>query len=134
MQPNPKKGARALYSPENRAALTRAVLRLFEHWGLSSDQQLALLGYQPGSRATLKRLRDGGALPASRDALDRAGHLLGIHKSLRLIYPRNPEACYGWMTSRNRDFGERTPAEIADQYGLPGLLMIRTYLDHARGG
>lgn len=133
MRPRHRPLKKDLYNPENRATLASAILRLFEHWGLSPDQQLALLGYQPGSRATLKRLRDGGALPASRDVLDRAGHLLGIHKSLRLIYPRNPEARHGWITSRNRDFDDRSPLEVADEYGLPGLLMIRTYLDHARG-
>lgn len=133
MQPQQRPLRKDLYSPDNRAKLARAILRLFEHWGLSADQQLALLGYQPGSRATLKRLRDGGALPASRDVLDRAGHLLSIHKSLRLIYPQNPEARYGWMTSRNRDFDDRSPLEVPDEYGLPGLLMVRTYLDHSRG-
>lgn len=124
---------RAPYSRENREALAASLLRLFDHWRLSSDQQLTLLGYSRGSRATLKRLREGGALPASRDALDRAGHLLGIHKSLRLIYPRNPAARYGWITSRNRDFGERSPLAVIEKHGLPGLLMVRTYLDHARG-
>lgn len=124
---------KALYSRENRSSLASALLRLFDHWRLTTDQQLALLGYNLGSRATLKRLRDGGPLPASRDVLDRAGHLLGIHKSLRLIYPKNPRARYGWITSRNRDFGERSPLEVIEAYGLPGLLMVRTYLDHARG-
>lgn len=124
----------ALYSRENRADLAAALLRLFDHWQLTTDQQLTLLGYSRGSRATLKRLREGGPLPASRDALDRAGHLLGIHKSLRLIYPENPGARHGWITSRNRDFGDRSPLSVIEDHGLPGLLMVRTYLDHARGG
>ncbi len=123
----------ALYTRDNRATLASGLLRLFERWQLTTAQQLTLLGYSRGSRATLKRLREGGPLPASRDVLDRAGHLLGIHKSLRLIYPRNPRARYGWITSRNRDFDERSPLEVIETYGLPGLLMVRTYLDHARG-
>lgn len=123
----------ALYTRENRAKLAVALLRLFDRWQLTTDQQLALLGYNRGSRATLKRLREGGPLPASRDVLDRAGHLLGIHKALRLIYPKNPRARYGWITSRNRDLGERSPLQVIEAYGLPGLLMVRTYLDHARG-
>lgn len=123
----------ALYTRDNRADLATALLRLFEHWQLTTDQQLTLLGYSRGSRATLKRLREGGPLPASRDALDRAGHLLGIHKSLRLIYPKNPAARYGWITSRNRDFDDRSPLQVIEDHGLPGLLMVRAYLDHARG-
>lgn len=124
--------ARPLYDEAGRRTLTAALLRLFDHWELSTGEQLALLGYQPDSRATLTRLRQGQPLANRRDLLDRAGHLLAIHKNLRLLYPRNPKTRYGWMKSRNRDFGESSPMEIVERYGLPGLAMVRAYLDRMR--
>lgn len=124
----------ALQSAEARRTLAAAVMRLFEHWALPAEDQLVLLGLNPDSRTTLNRYRQGGALAASRDLLDRAGHLLGIHKSLRLLFPRNRELAYAWMRSRNRAFDGRTPVEVVAEYGLPGLLLVRTYLDRMRGG
>lgn len=124
---------RELYDASGRATLTAALLRLFERWELSTGQQLALLGYHPDSRATLTRLRRGQPIANRRDLLDRAGHLLAIHKNLRLLYPRNPNTRYRWMTSRNRDFGRSSPVEIVQRYGLPGLAMVRAYLDRMRG-
>lgn len=123
----------ALYGEQGRRTLTAALLRMFEHWELSTEEQLALLGYQPDSRATLTRLRRGRPIANRRDLLDRAGHLLAIHKNLRLIYPRNPKTRYGWMKSRNRDFAGSTPIQVAERYGLPGLAMVRAYLDRMRG-
>ena len=62
---------------------------------------------------------------ASRDLLDRAGHLLGIHKSLQLLFPRNEDIVRGWMSSGNSRFGEETPIGIVRRYGLAGLVMVR---------
>lgn len=123
-----------LQSAQARRVLATAVMRLFGHWQLSAEEQLILLGLNRDSRTTLNRYRQGGAFAASRDLLDRAGHLLGIHKSLRLLFPRNRELAYAWMRSRNRAFDGRTPVEVVADYGLPGLLLVRTYLDRVRSG
>jgi hypothetical protein len=81
----------------------------------------------------LTKYRNGEPISASRDTLERAGHLLGIHKNLRLLFPHNRDLAYRWMKSRNRAFDNRTPAEVVRVYGFAGLLMVRAYLDRARG-
>jgi hypothetical protein len=109
------------------------VMKLLEHWQLGTEDQAALLGLAAGNRAALGRYRRGEAIGSSRDQLERVGHLLGIHKSLRLLFPQNPELAYRWMTTRNRAFDNRTPVEVIRDQGFAGLLMVRGYLDRARG-
>jgi hypothetical protein len=117
----------------NRSQLAKMLMVLFGHWELSNEDQLALLGLAPDNRAALSRYRNGKPLAASRDLLERAGNLLSIHKSLRLLFPHNRELAYQWMTQRNKAFDDMTPAEVIKQWGFTGLLMVRTYLDKARG-
>ena len=79
------------------------------------------------------RYRKGEPLGASRDLLERAGHVLAIHKNLRLIFPQDRDLAYAWMTRRNRAFDGRTPVEVIREWGFTGLLMVRAYLDRNRG-
>jgi len=117
----------------DRAELAKMLMKLFQHWGLSSEEQLALLGLSTNNRAALSRYRKGEPLAANRDLLERAGNLLSIHKSLRLLFPHNRELVYSWMGQRNKAFEGMTPAEAIRKWGFAGLLMVRTYLDRVRG-
>ena len=117
----------------DRSALAKMVIQLFEHWKLSTEEQLALLGLGAASRSALTRYRKGAPLAPNRDLLERVGNLLAIHKNLRLLFPQNRELAYAWMSTRNKAFGGRTPAEIVSEIGFAGLLMVRSYLDRARG-
>lgn len=120
-------------SQKTRIVLARAVSRLFNLWDLSAADQLTLLGLSEGNRAALARYAHDEPLAASRDLLDRAGHLLGIHKSLKLLYPHNPEIVTRWMSSANRKLHGTTPVEVVRRFGLPGLTMVRGTLDAMRG-
>lgn len=117
----------------DRSELAKMVMVLFTHWHLSTEDQLALLGLSTTNRGALTRYRKGEPLAPNRDLLERVGILLGIHKSLRLLFPHNRELAYEWMTQRNRAFEGMTPVEAIKHYGFPGLLMVRSYLDKARG-
>ena len=118
---------------KDRGALARMVMKLLEHWQLSTEDQAALLGLATSNRAALGRYRRGEAIGGSRDQLERVGHLLGIHKSLRLLFPQNIDLAYRWVTTRNRAFDNRTPVDVIKEQGFAGLLMVRGYLDRARG-
>lgn len=122
-----------IHSKESRQGLARMVMQLFQHWQLSNEEQLDLLGLDAGSRTTLARYRKGQPLSRNRDLLDRVGHLLSIHKSLRLLFPHNRELAYAWMRAPNRAFDNLPPAQVVRQYGFAGLLMLRSYLDQVRG-
>ena len=87
----------------DRGALARMVMTLLDHWQLSTEDQAALLGIAASNRAALARYRKGEAIGTSR------------------------------MTTRNKAFGNLTPVEVIREWGFAGLLMVRSYLDRARG-
>jgi len=118
---------------EDRGALAKMVMTLMDHWQLSTEDQAALLGIATSNRATLTRYRKGEAIGTNRDQYERVGHLLGIHKNLRLLFPQNRELAYCWMTTRNRAFDNLSPVQVVKEWGFTGLLMVRSYLDRARG-
>lgn len=117
----------------DRGALAKMVMSLFDHWQLSTEDQAALLGIAASNRAALTRYRKGEAIGTSRDQFERVGHLLGIHKNLRLLFPQNRELAYRWMSTRNRAFDNLEPVQVIREWGFAGLLMVRAYLDRARG-
>jgi hypothetical protein len=118
---------------DERVILAKAISRLFQMWQLGSADQLMLLGLNESNRIALQRYARGEALAANRDLLERAGHLLRIHKALKLLYPKNPEIAAGWMASPNAAFDEASPVEVVRRFGFAGLLMVRGTLDRMRG-
>ena len=118
---------------DDRGALAQMVMTLLDHWQLSTEDQAALLGLASGNRAALANYRSGKPIGTSRDQYERVGHLLGIHKNLRLLFPHNRELAYRWMSTRNKAFDNLTPVDVVKQWGFAGLLMVRAYLDRARG-
>ena len=122
-----------LLASNDRGALAKMVLTLFDHWNLTTEDQAMLLGLASTNRAALSRYRKGEPIGASRDQYDRVGHLLAIHKNLRLLFPKNRELAYRWILTRNKAFDNLTPVEVIKEWGFAGLLLVRSYLDHAKG-
>jgi hypothetical protein len=118
---------------EDRGALARMVMALFDYWKLSTEEQAVLLGLAASNRSALTRYRKGEPIGTSRDQYERVGHLLAIHKNLRLLFPENRDLAYRWMSTRNKAFDNLTPVEVIMEWGFSGLLMVRSYLDRARG-
>ena len=101
-----------LRSRQSRAQLARMIAQLLDHWQLGAADQALLLGLSGQSRSTLARYRRGEPLADSADLLARAGHLLGIHKALRILFPQDRDLAYRWVSAPNRRFGERSPLEL----------------------
>jgi hypothetical protein len=116
----------------NRERLARMVISLFDRWQVSAADQASLLGLSPDSRATVARYRKGEPLADNTDLLARAGHLLGIHKALRIMFPHDRDLAYRWVTTPNRRFGDRRPLETMKR-AYEGILAVRRYLDFERG-
>lgn len=122
-----------LDSKEAREELGKMIVRLLRHWNLAVADQLNLLGLSENSRAMLSRYEKGEGIPQSRDMLDRIGWLLAIHKSLRLLYPRDPEFRYGWVSHRHQAFGNLRPLDVMREQGIIGMARVSRYLDFYRG-
>jgi uncharacterized protein (DUF2384 family) len=104
--------------------------RLADTWGLTSDQQIALLGH-PARSTFFKWKKDGGSLPA--DTQERLSHIFSIFKALEILLPDAREAD-AWMRRPNRAFSGESPLDHAIGGGLAGLYEVRRYLDAQRGG
>ena len=128
-EPAPKVDLR---SRASRERLAKMVVALLDHWKLPLNDQAALLGLSAQSRSTIARYRRGEPFGDNADLLARAGHLLGIHKALRIMFPHDRDLAYRWVSAPNRRFGSRAPLEIMKQ-GFEGLLAVRRYLDFERG-
>lgn len=110
---------------------TQNVIALFNHWQLKNDEECNLLGGV--SAAQLAKFKKGTAHITGRDTIERVGNLLGIHKSLRILYPYNKEIVYQWVKGRNRKLHNLRPLDIMLEQGYLGIAQIRRLTDFMRG-
>ena len=116
------------------AAGLRAFSRISQAWGLTVDEQLALLGQPPRSTYFAWRKQpDKAALP--RDTLERLSNLLGVYKSLQMLLP-DAQAADGWVRRPNTAplFGGRSALDRMLAGNVSDLNLVRRYLDGVRGG
>ena len=116
---------------DNLIRNTKNVIALFKHWNLKNEQESNLLGGI--SPAQLNKLKKGAAHISGRDAIERVGNLLGIHKSLRILFPHNREVVYKWIRSRNKKLDNLTPLDVMLEHGYIGIAQIRLFVDNMRG-
>lgn len=119
-----------LTDPATLCDVTRVAFVLLQKWALSPEQQLTLLGIEAADVPHLPRYRTGERpLPSASEALHRAGHLLAIHRSLRLLFPENEGLRFSWVRRRNRAFGGRAPIDIMIEEGRRGMVRVSALLD-----
>ena len=112
-------------------AMARAVIRLFEKWGLSDIQARGILGEL--TARTYARWKAGEIGRIDRDLATRLSLLMGIHKGLRYLFS-DPARGYAWVNKPNDIFGGQSPAAIMAEGDIFSLARVRTYLDAERGG
>lgn len=113
------------------AAMLRAVLNLFEKWGLKPAEIRVLLG-SPAER-TLQRWRSGQVAGVPHDTVYRLGCFLGIHKALRYMFSA-PERGYEWVKKPNAAFGGKSALDKMMQGAPTDIAEVRAYLDAERAG
>lgn len=121
----------------NSAETSVAVMRMFPTiahvWGLSDTDMAALLGINIDS------YREWAATPLQTDLtaeqLERASNLLGISRSLTLLFPQ-VEHQQRWLhhSIDNAPFNGLSPMELMNRGGLTALRALRNYLDAQRKG
>lgn len=118
------------FSTAEVRAMQRAVVNLFERWGITDEQASRLLG--DISVRTYQRWKAGSPGRAGIDLAERMSNLLGIHKALRLLF-REAERGYGWVTRPNADFAGRSALDVMLDGRITDLMQVRRYLDARRG-
>ncbi len=110
----------------------RAFFRMAEQWKLRIAEQRKLLGDPPESTFyKWKRQQDGAP---TRDTIERVSYLLGIWKSLQILFP-NPAQADAWLHQPNQSplFGGHSALERMLSGNVADLYVVRQYLDAQRG-
>jgi hypothetical protein len=117
---------------KNRS-LVAAFVRIAEAWGLSVDQQRALLGSP--SRSTYFKWRKDADPPLPADTRERISYVLGIFKDLQILIPDAAQAD-AWIKAPNRNplFGGKSALHRMLSGTVGDLYIVRQYLDAERGG
>ena len=129
------------FAPANRRRLSAPALRTFaaiaDLWSLSEEQRRLILGYP--SRSTyhnwMRLAREQGEVTLDVDVLTRLSAVLGIHQALGVLYSDTPQAI-AWVTLPHDAplFGGQPPLALLTAGSLDGLMLVRRFLDAARGG
>lgn len=114
--------------PSRIPAELEAFFAIAERWELSTEEQIALLG-SPGRSTFFKWKKDGGSLPA--DTRERLSHILGIWKSLRILFTQDDRG-ESWVRAKNRYFDGASAIDVMLE-GMSGVIRVRRYLDAQRG-
>lgn len=129
------------FAPAHRRRLSAPGLRTFlaiaDLWGLSEAQRLLVLGLP--SRSTyygwIKAVREHRDITLDVDVLIRISAILGIHQALGVLQG-DEAAGVTWLQTPHSGlvFGGRPPLELVTSGTQDGLMMVRRFLDAARGG
>jgi uncharacterized protein (DUF2384 family) len=125
-----------LTDPETRKRLSPAAIaaffRIVENWDLKNEDAMALLGgVSHGRYYELKRTHKS---VLTQDELTRISLLIGIFKSLNILFSR--KLANQWISRPNSNpmFSNAPPLVLLVQSGMPGMLTVRRLLDSRRGG
>ncbi len=126
---SPAEAADAADSRARSQATLEAFLEITGRWGLSTEEQIILLG-SPARSTFFKWKKEGGLFP--RDTLERISHIFNIFKNLEILFPdtANSDA---WVRQPNRNWGERSALSRMLEGSLSELYEVRRYLDAKRG-
>jgi hypothetical protein len=122
--------------PEVRRRLSGPALRTFFNiagaWGLTVGEQRGLLGWPAAS--TFHKYKSGDHGTLSFDTLTRLSLVIGIYKSLQVLYPE-PRFADAWVRMPNSHplFGGGPALKVMIDGGIDGLFRVRRLLDGRRG-
>jgi len=126
---SPAEAADAADSRARSQATLEAFLEITGRWGLSTEEQIILLG-SPARSTFFKWKKEGGLFP--RDTLERISHIFNIFKNLEILFPDTANAD-AWVRQPNRNWGERSALSRMLEGSLSELYEVRRYLDAKRG-
>jgi hypothetical protein len=116
-------------------AAIKAFFSIINHWRIRDEDARQLLGgLSNGAYYLLKQLREGQAKTLEQDRLIRISYLIGIFKSLNILYSQSLADEWIQLPNSNPIFAGRTPLEYMLQGGAPAMEIVRRLLDARRGG
>jgi Protein of unknown function (DUF2384) len=123
--------------PQVRRRMSGPALRTFfnvaDAWQLNTSEQRSLLGWP--AESTFFKYKAGQVATLPYDMLMRISLVLGIYKSLHILYPE-PELADRWVKLPNSHplFGGKPALALMAEGGMDALYEVRRLLDGRRGG
>ncbi|QGZ42823.1 uncharacterized protein DUF2384 [Pseudoduganella flava] len=125
-----------LNAREERERLSKSALKGFfklaAAWKLRDDDARELLGGL--SSSTFYEWKKNPERVLEVDRITRISYLLGIYKSLHIIYGDQLADEWVSLPNKNTIFGGRTPLAYMQAGGLLAMQTVRKLLDARRGG
>lgn len=120
----------AILDETSRVRLANEIMDLFDHWQVSLEDRILLLGL-PGEirKRHLYKFGEDMPLPDDEKVMARAEHLMGIADALRTYFPNSSHARSRWMRTTSKKFPKTPPIQIMLRDGVSGLIRIRSHLD-----
>ena len=113
-------------------AAIEAFFKIVETWDINSDDAMRLLGgVSHGRYYGLKKTRKG---ILTQDELTRISFLIGIFKSLNILFAEKLADQWMSLANSNPMFHGAPPLALLIEGGLPAMLQVRRLLDSRRGG
>jgi hypothetical protein len=113
-------------------AAVPAFFKISQAWKLRDKAAQQLLGGV--SNGMFYQLKQGQKKTLDQDKLTRISLLLGIFKSLNLLYSRKLADVWVNLPNSNPIFDGESPLSYMVQGGVPAMLRVRQLLDARRGG
>ncbi|MFC3908556.1 antitoxin Xre/MbcA/ParS toxin-binding domain-containing protein [Legionella dresdenensis] len=106
----------------------KSLINLVDRFDLKEGEARILMGDMPRSTYTSHKSR------LNRDQRERVSYLLGIYKSLRILFDDEVQA-RTWINRKNTlpPFNGLTPKEYMLEGGIVRLAEVRRFLDFWRG-
>jgi len=106
----------------------KSLANLVDRFNLKENEARILMGDMPRSTYTAQKAK------LNRDQKERVSYLLGIYKSLRILFD-DAEQARTWINRENTlpPFNGLTPKEYMLEGGMIRLAEVRKFLDFWRG-
>ena len=135
LEQNSTKGFVPILDEENANLLGKNFFKICEEFNIPPKDQVVILG-QKHTR-TIQNWKKENTIGQTWDVFNRVSLLLGIVKSLNVIYPRNPEVVNNWIHQKRNIFKGKSALEILTEDPMQGhaaLFTVRRVLDMYRNG
>lgn len=110
----------------------KGFFNICREWGCSQDEMMQMLGGV--SRSTLAKYQKLPYVKLSRDTLERISYVMGIYKSLRVMYPTAERANRRVRLATSEvPFSGTSALEFMTRGSMKHLMQARRYFDAKRG-
>lgn len=120
--------------PDTYRSLLPAIFNIFRCWQLTDAQQMFLLG-APTEKVLYSWKGEPEKAKLTQDTLEHASYILGIYRSLQILFPQ-PGLADRWLSTANDNplFKGATPIDSMLAESIVDLAIVRNFLDAQRSG